>query len=317
VLRILRVLAPNPSVYTLDGTNTWVIGEDPTIVIDPGPDDDGHLGEVARVAGSVGLVLVTHDHPDHAPGAVSFARASGAPLRAWRMSEGLRVRDEETFRVGEVSISALHTPGHTADHVAYWIASVGAMFTGDAVLGRGTSFIDPPEGDLARYLRSLERMRDLGPRVLYPGHGPVVFDAGAKLAEYLEHRHEREEQVLRAFAAARTIADAVEEIYAEYPVDVRPLAARSVLAHLIKLEQEGRVRRAGKGDSATWEASEPAACARCGRPVAGRGRYCASCSLILLQEGAQDAAVGGPATGEDDTHDPGGTAEGAEESASS
>lgn len=292
MLRILRVLAPNPSVYTLEGTNTWVIGEEPTIVIDPGPADDGHLAEVARVAGSVGLVLVTHDHPDHAPGAASFARARGAPLRAWRMSEGLRVRDEETFRVGEVSITALHTPGHTADHVAYWIASVGAMFTGDAVLGRGTSFIDPPEGDLARYLRSLERMRDLGPRVLYPGHGPVVFDADAKLREYLDHRREREGQVLRAFVVPRTIADAVEEIYAAYPVDVRPLAARSVLAHLIKLEQEGRVRRTGKGESARWEVSEPAACARCGRPVAGRGRYCASCSLILLQEGAPHARDG-------------------------
>lgn len=289
MLRILRVLAPNPSVYTLEGTNTWVIGDDPTIVIDPGPDDAGHLREVARVAGAVGLVLVTHDHPDHAPGATAFARDRGAPLRAWRLSDGLRVRDEETFRVGEITITALHTPGHTADHVAYWIGATGALFTGDAVLGRGTSFIDPPEGDLARYLRSLDRMRELGPRVLYPGHGPVIFDAAAKLREYLDHRQEREQQVLRAFASARTIEDAVEEIYAEYPIDVRPLAARSVLAHLIKLEQEGRVRRHGKGDAATWEVSEPVACARCGRPVAGRGRYCASCSLILLQEGATAA----------------------------
>ena len=292
MLRVLRVLAPNPSVYTLEGTNTWVIGEDPTIVIDPGPDDDGHLREVANVAGTVGLVLVTHDHPDHAPGAATFARASGAPLRAWRMSDGLRVRDEETLRVGDVSITAMHTPGHTADHVAYWVGATGALFTGDAVLGRGTSFVDPPEGDLARYLRSLERMRELGPRVLYPGHGPVIFDADAKLREYLDHRREREAQVLLAFASPRTIADAVEDIYAEYPADVRPLAARSVLAHLIKLEQEGRVRRQGKGEDATWEVSEPAACARCGRPVAGRGRYCASCSLILLQEKAPDGSEG-------------------------
>lgn len=287
MLRVVRVLAPNPSVYTLGGTNTWVVGEDPSIVIDPGPDDEEHLDEVARAAGEVGLVLVTHDHPDHAPGAARFARAVSAPLRGWRLSDGLRVRDGETFHVGRVAITALHTPGHTADHVAFWIQGAGALFTGDAVLGRGTSFIDPPEGDLARYLRSLERMRDLGARVLYPGHGPVVFDAAGKLREYLEHRREREAQVLRAFASARTIAEAVEEIYAGYPANVHPLAARSVLAHLIKLEHEGRVRRRGRGDGATWEASEPAACARCGRPVAGRGRYCASCSLILLQEGSE------------------------------
>jgi glyoxylase-like metal-dependent hydrolase (beta-lactamase superfamily II) len=286
VLRVVRVLAANPGIYTLEGTNTWVVGEDPSIVIDPGPDDEEHLGEVARAAGEVGLVLVTHDHPDHAPGAVRFARAATAPVRGWRLSDGLRVRDGETFHVGRVTITALHTPGHTADHVAFWIQAAGALFTGDAVLGRGTSFIDPPEGDLARYLRSLERMRDIGPRVLYPGHGPVVFGADAKLREYLEHRREREQQVLRAFASPRTIADAVEEIYTDYPPEVHPLAARSVLAHLIKLENEGRVRRRGKGDVATWETTEPAACARCGRPVAGRGRYCSNCSLILLQEGA-------------------------------
>jgi len=167
------------------------------------------------------------------------------------------------------------------------------MFTGDAVLGRGTSFIDPPEGDLTQYLRSLRRMRELGPRVLYPGHGPVVLRAEAKLQEYVDHRAEREVQVLEAMADdRRTIDEIVEHVYAEYPADVRPLAARSVLAHLIKLENEGRAARSGKGEGARWSATEARDCARCGRPVKGRGRYCASCSLVLLQEGAGSTGEG-------------------------
>jgi glyoxylase-like metal-dependent hydrolase (beta-lactamase superfamily II) len=290
MLPILRVLAPNPSVYTLEGTNTWIVGREPSIVIDPGPDDPGHLEGVARAAGEVALVLVTHDHPDHAPGALPFAEGVGAPVHAWRLGGAEPIRDGQAFHAGSTTLTAIHTPGHTRDHVVFHVPAASAMFTGDVVLGRGTSFIDPPDGDLAIYLRSLARLQELRPRVLYPGHGPVVLQAEAKLAEYVDHRAEREGQIVAVLApGARTITEIVEEVYAEYPPDVHPLAARSVLAHLIKLENEGRVARDGKGDAARWSNSEIRACARCGRPVVGRGRYCASCSLILLQEGASPA----------------------------
>lgn len=287
--RIVRVLAPNADVYTLDGTNTWVIGDDPSIVIDPGPEIETHLDEVAAAAGRVAAVLVTHDHPDHAPAAATFAARVGAPMHAFRLDGAEHLRDGQVVRAGGVSLTAVHTPGHTSDHMVFFEPAVGALFTGDAVVGRGTTFIDPPEGDLTQYLRSLERMRGLGARTIYPGHGPVVFDAAAKLEEYVQHRADRETQVLAALAAGRMTIDAmVEEIYTGYPSDVRPLAARSVLAHLLKLEGEGRASRAGKGDNATWSALEPRTCERCGRrPAIGRAKLCGPCSLAVLQETAE------------------------------
>lgn len=288
MLRIVRVLAPNPSVYTLEGTNTWVVGEEPSIVIDPGPDDSGHLAEVARSAGRVAAVLVTHDHEDHAPGASAFAEHVGAPLHAFRLKGAEHLRDGQRFLVsGGMDVVAEYTPGHSSDHVAFFVPSEGALFTGDAVVGRGTSFIDPPDGDLAQYLRSLHRMQELNPRVIYPGHGPIVLDARAKLDEYVSHREDRERQVLELLdKGPRTASDLVATIYAGYPAEVHALAERSVLAQLLKLESEGRAERKGKADGATWAISEPRACARCGRPVKGRARLCGSCSLAVLQDTA-------------------------------
>jgi glyoxylase-like metal-dependent hydrolase (beta-lactamase superfamily II) len=287
VLRVLRVLAPNPDVYTLEGTNTWVVGEEPSIVIDPGPNLPEHLSEVARVAGRVGAVLVTHDHPDHAPGAVPFAAMTGAPPYAFRLDGARHLRDGQTIRAGDVEAIAIHTPGHTSDHLSFHLPASAAVFTGDMVLGRGTSFIDPPGGELALYLRSLKRLQELGPRTLYPGHGPVVLRAAEKLQEYLDHRAEREEQVVAALnEGPRRIAQLVGEIYAAYPTEVHGLAARSLLAHLLKLQGEARVTREGSGEDASWSLVKPQSCARCGKDVRGRARYCGSCSLILLQEGA-------------------------------
>jgi glyoxylase-like metal-dependent hydrolase (beta-lactamase superfamily II) len=186
---------------------------------------------------------------------------------------------------GGASLQTVATPGHSPDHVAFWCAEIGGLFTGDAVLGRGTSVIDPPEGDLVAYLRSLRRMRELGPRTVYPGHGPVALRGTAKLDEYLEHRAMRERQVLDALAAGpRSIEELVAEIYAEYPREVLELAGRSVLAHLLKLDAEGRVEKTSKGGVDRYSTSEPRRCARCGRPVRGKARLCGSCSLATLQE---------------------------------
>ena len=271
-------------MYTLEGTNTWIVGSEPSIVVDPGPAIDVHLDEVARVAGRVSAILVTHDHEDHAEGAPALGRSVGAPVHAWRLDGAERLRDGQRFVAGDAELHAMHTPGHSADHVVFLDPSSGALFSGDAVLGRGTSFIDPPDGDLTKYLSSLRRMLDRHPRTTYPGHGPVVFDAEAKLQEYLDHRAAREAQILEGLAdGARTVEALVERIYTDHPEDVRELAARSVTAHLAKLETDGRVAATGRGDRRTWAVSEPRTCARCGRPVTGRARYCGSCSLALLQ----------------------------------
>ena len=289
-MRVIRVLAPNPGIRELEGTNTWIVGDAPALVIDPGPDDPGHLAEVSRTAGSVGAIALTHDHPDHAPGALPLAAMTGARVLAAKPAEGPaerigRIRDGEQVSTGSISLSVVATPGHTPDHVAFFDARTGSLFTGDAVLGRGTSVIDPPEGDLAAYLRSLRRMRELAPRTIYPGHGPVVLRALAKLDEYLDHRAMREAQVLSALGdASRTPEELAAEIYADYPPEVHELAARSVLAHLIKLEVEGRAEKRTKAGVVRWSAIEPRLCERCGRPVRGRVRLCGPCTVAVLQE---------------------------------
>lgn len=289
MVRIVRVLAPNPGLRELDGTNTWVVGDAPALVIDPGPDHEGHLREVARTAGRVGAILLTHDHPDHAPGAATLGAATGAPVRAVRPPPGgERLRDGQVISAGGASLTVVATPGHSPDSVAFLLAEERALFTGDTVLGRGTSVIDPPEGDLVAYLRSLRRLRELRPRTIYPGHGPTILRAVEKLDEYLEHRAMREEQVLAGLAdGPRSPEELVPGIYADHPPGLHDLAARSVLAHLSKLEAEGRVERRTKDGVTRYVRAEPRSCARCGRPVRGRARLCGSCSLAVLQESGE------------------------------
>jgi glyoxylase-like metal-dependent hydrolase (beta-lactamase superfamily II) len=285
-MRVIRVLAPNAGVRELEGTNTWIVGEAPAIVIDPGPNHAGHLHEVARTAGAVGAIAITHDHPDHAPGALPLAEVTGATVYAARPVEGMeRIRDGDLVSAGATTLSVVAAPGHAPDHLTFHEARSGSLFTGDAVLGRGTSVIDPPEGDLAAYLRTLRRLRELSPRTIYPGHGPVVLRAVAKLDEYLEHRAMREEQVLAALGDGwRSPEELVAEIYADHPPEVHELAARSVLAHLMKLEVEGRADKRPKAGVVRWSKIEPRSCERCGRPVRGRVRLCGSCTVAVLQE---------------------------------
>ena len=287
MLKVSRVLAPNPGPFTLEGTNTWIVGREPAAVIDPGPEDPGHVRVVARAAEPVGVILVTHGHPDHAPGAAQLAEETGAPVMALRPEQGQgSLRDDQVIDVGGAQLRCIRTPGHTADHVAFYEEETEALFTGDAVLGRGTTVINPPEGDLAAYLRSLTRMQDLVPRTIFPGHGPTVFDAPAKLEEYVAHRAMRERQVLEAIKdGRRSIEDMVPVIYAEYPPELHELASRQVLAQLIKLEREGRVARIGPADNGRYEVVEPHPCQRCGKPALPRSRYCGQCSLTVLQEG--------------------------------
>ncbi len=293
MLRIIRVLAHNPGVYTLEGTNTWIVGEDPCAIIDPGPEDEGHLRSVQREAGSrVAAILLTHDHDDHAPGAGALSDATGAPVYAFRPRDdgwtqsARTLHDGASFTVGSGTISAVHTPGHSPDHFVFFVPGTDALFTGDAVLGRGTSVIDPPEGDLGAYMKSLERMAGLNARIIYPGHGPAIFNAAAKLDEYLTHRRMREAQILEALGEGpSSIGSLVERIYDGYPLEVRPLAARSVLAHLLKLTEEGRVAQTRGGGTEVFEMTAPRVCQRCGRPVQGRVRLCPRCTLEVLQEG--------------------------------
>jgi glyoxylase-like metal-dependent hydrolase (beta-lactamase superfamily II) len=260
VIDVRRVLAPNPGIFTLEGTNTWIVGRDPAAVIDPGPDLEEHLRAVAWQAGPVEAILVTHDHPDHAAGGAALARLTGAPVHAYRPAAGVRrLRDGDVIPVGGGALMALHTPGHTSDHMVFVAEVEGAVFTGDTVLGRGTAVIDPPDGDLAAYLRSLLRLEELQPDVIYPGHGPTVFAAREKLREYLEHRAEREAQVVGALAVGpATPAEIVLTVYTDVPSELHPVAERQVLANLLKLEAEGRVRRSAGSEPGRFALESPA-----------------------------------------------------------
>ncbi|CAN5295473.1 MAG: MBL fold metallo-hydrolase [Nocardioides sp.] len=244
------VLAHNPGIMTLDGTNTWILRDgDRSIVIDPGPLDAAHLAAVAEAAGDVRAVLLTHHHLDHSESARAFAEMVGAPVRA--LDPALRLGGEglghgDVVSVGDVEVHVVGTPGHTADSLSFWVPADRAVLTGDTVLGRGTTVVAHPDGQLGAYLDSLDRLRNLADERelawIWPGHGPVIADALATLDFYIAHRRSRLEQVETAVALVddTVLADdlpraVVEIVYAEVdPVlwGAAELSVRAQLAYL-------------------------------------------------------------------------------------
>jgi len=267
---IARLRAGNPSPYTLDGTNTWVLGRDPAWVVDPGPSLAEHLdavaAEVAR-RGGAGGIAVTHDHEDHVEGVEALrSRLGGPPVAAARYGgaadaeagaaatagAGGADRSAATAGAGAADrtaavlladgdrfgpLLAVAIPGHADDHLAF--VADRACFTGDAVLGEGSVFVT---GRLAEYLAALERLRALDLAVLCPGHGPPVWDPEAKLGEYLAHRLEREERLMAALEAGlRTPDELLDSAWSDAPPALRAAAAMTLDAHLGKLREEGRL----------------------------------------------------------------------------
>ncbi|HSS03742.1 MAG TPA: MBL fold metallo-hydrolase [Solirubrobacterales bacterium] len=229
-----RLTAPNPGPMTLAGTNTYLYGSDPCTVIDPGPDDAGHLEAVRAVAeerGGVGLILLTHGHGDHADGAERFA-GMGAGATPVILPAGGE---------GHGGLRALATPGHAADHVCFLTAD-RVCFSGDLVLGEGSTFVPPDGGSLAAYMGSLRLLQAEPLELLCPGHGPWVTDPATKLAEYVEHREMRERRLLAALERGeRSRAALLAEAWEDVPEPLRPAAALVMEAHLQKLEAEDRL----------------------------------------------------------------------------
>ncbi len=225
---ILRLVAPNPGPMTHEGTNTYLYGSGPCAVIDPGPDDAGHLEAVRAAAeerGGIGVVLLTHSHGDHAAGAERLGAEVILPSGGEEHA-GLR---------------ALATPGHAADHVCFLTAD-GVCFSGDLVLGEGSTFVPPDGGSLSSYMESLRLLQAEPIELICPGHGPWIADPAAKLAEYVAHREMRERRLVAALERGeRSRAALLAEVWDDVPDEIRPVAALVMEAHLQKLEAEGRL----------------------------------------------------------------------------
>ena len=245
-MRVHRVLAPNPSLMTAGGTNSWVLEvHGHALVVDPGPLHDGHLAEIrGRLDGlePVG-VAVTHGHPDHAPAANRLARELGVPAIGSGAAPGFApdrlVADGDVVQVASLAVGVIATPGHTADHVCYRAEDV--LFAGDHIMG-GSTVIVQHMGD---YLASLRRLLGTGLHIIHPGHGEIVRDPDGEIDRYLAHRAERERQIVKAVrGGASTVAAIVEVVYVDVNSALHPMAALSVAAHLRKLGDDGVVELA-------------------------------------------------------------------------
>ncbi|OBG91210.1 MBL fold metallo-hydrolase [Mycobacterium sp. E3251] len=233
------LLADNPGLLTLEGTNTWVLrgkGSDELVVVDPGPDDDEHIARVAEL-GRITLVLISHRHGDHTDGIDKLVERTGATVRSagsgFLRGLGGHLTDGEVIDAAGLKIRVMATPGHTADSFSFVLED--AVLTADSVLGRGTAVIDSEDGSLADYLESLRRLRGLGRRTVLPGHGPDLPDLEAVASGYLVHRHERLEQVraaLRHIGDDATARQVVEHVYVDVDEKLWDAAEWSVQAQL-------------------------------------------------------------------------------------
>ncbi len=241
---IARMVANNPGPMTYHGTNAWLVDtQEGRVVIDPGPDDQAQIAALTA-AGPIALILLTHFHHDHADAAPALSTATGAPVAAFTTSP---VPADRRLADGELiaGLRAIHTPGHAADHLCFAHSS-GALVSGDHVMGWSSSVVSRPDGDMAAYLASLDRLLAAPHAILLPGHGPAITDPAPHIAALRAHRLAREAAIEAALGNGPTDeATLLARIYPDLPEKLEPAAARTLAAHLAKLAAEGRIRRAG------------------------------------------------------------------------
>jgi len=253
---VRRIVAPNPSMMTGPGTNTYLFGADDIAVLDPGPAIDSHLDDIVDKAGApIRWILVTHTHPDHSPGAAALARATGAELLGIPAPDGqhqdksfvpTRIpADGDVLQTGEFGLEAVHTPGHASNHVCYRHTALHWLFTGDHVIDGSTVVIDPPDGNMQHYIESLRRVKDLQCNALVPGHGELIEDPERIIDWIIEHRMQREAKLVAAIEANPNLTthELVPHVYKDVDPKLYGWAERSLLAHVLKLEADGCAAR--------------------------------------------------------------------------
>lgn len=245
---IRDITAPNPGPFTLSGTRTYLLGE--STVIDPGPAIDSHIDAIRTAMPALRTILLTHRHEDHAPAAVPLRRATGARIVAPAgvlddTTVDQRIAGGESLLIEGEALRVIATPGHTSEHVCF-LTPAGDLFTGDTVLGEGTTTIFPPDGSMRDYIDSLRVLLTHQPKRIFPGHGPTHDDACAVIEQYIAHRLEREQQVLHSLTSGATSAAAIRErIYPDLDPRLCGAAEIQINAHLDKLRDEGRVVERG------------------------------------------------------------------------
>jgi len=255
---VRRIVANNPGMMTGPGTNTYLVGIDEIVVIDPGPDDPAHLDAIAGCGGDrIRWIVCTHTHIDHFPGVAGLKERTGAEVLAFDARDGLEIDralgDGDLIEATEFVLRAVHTPGHASNHLCFVLEQERMLFSGDHIMEGSTVVIRPPDGDMAAYLEQLERLKALRPRLrsIAPGHGHLIEQPAAKIDEYLAHRAMREQQVLKLTEAGTTTVEAiVKELYPDLADELVPMAQGTVWAHLLKLKAEGRVT--GKTQKGAW-----------------------------------------------------------------
>ncbi len=258
---VRRIVANNPGNMTGPGTNTYLVGIDEIVVIDPGPDDTEHLDAIAGCGGDrIRWIACTHTHIDHFPGVAGLKARTGAEVLAFDARDGLEIDrslgDGDLIEATEFVLRAVHTPGHASNHLCFLLEQERMLFSGDHIMEGSTVVIRPPDGDMAAYLQQLERLKGLRPRLksIAPGHGHLIEKPVAKIDEYLEHRGMREAQVLECVRAGTSkVAKIVEQLYPDLVAELVPMAQGTVWAHLRKLAQEGAVK--GRGQNGSWKAA--------------------------------------------------------------
>jgi len=248
---VRRLLAPNPSMMTGPGTNTYLFGSEEVAVLDPGPVIDSHLKVIQEIAGApIRWVLVTHTHPDHSPAAFELARMTGAELLGRPPPDGQHqdktfvpdrvLEDGDRLSVDGSEIEVIHTPGHASNHICLRHVELNWVFTGDHVIDGSTVVIDPPDGNMKHYLQSLSKVKESRPIALAPGHGELIHDPDRAIDWIVEHRLEREAKVVAALEGnpGLTSMELVPHVYKDVDKRLYGLAERSLLAHLLKLEDD-------------------------------------------------------------------------------